>query len=194
MLLFSFITVQAADQIKIVDAEEIEPGVIGFIWQADTAKSQVYVITLSNLDESTYSAYNFSSLAAYNSSFTIDDYPGYLQCYTDLVLEYGDNYSTIGELGASESVIASWKSIWDESVTDEFLLNPGLYVIFIEGVDVSFNTTEEEAYKIVKIEETSTGIKEVENPSVNNKFLTPNGKIYIIKNDNIYNILGYKLK
>lgn len=184
------------DAVSIVYAEEDESGIIGIIWQADSTLSKAYDIQIGLLDTITYSYSLIADLASYSRAFAIDGYDGYFSISSDLVLEYGDNYSTIGDYGADAATIAKWQAAWEASVNEaDFTLKSGTYVIFVEGIDLSFNTTEEYDYAIVEIaEEVPTDLNSVfENKSKSFKFMKGD-KIYIINNNTLYDVMGRKIK
>jgi len=175
---------------------EVTPGVISIVWQADTTLSFGYDIMLAQFNEANSSANNFAELAAYDYFFTVEGYPGYLSCSTDLVLKYGDNYSTIGTYGAPAEIVAAWQATWETCVADEtlFTLNPGLYVIFVKGFDENFETTEDQVYKIAEVASQSQDINIVNSNNITGKYLDTNGKLYILKNGKMYNMMGNKIK
>ena len=181
--------------VSILYAEEDEPGIIGIIWQADSTLSKAYDIQLGLLDTATYSYSLISDLASYSRAFAIDGYEGYFSISSDLVLEYGDNYSTIGNYGATEAQIAKWQAAWEASVNvSDFTLKAGTYVIFVEGIDLSFNTTEEYDYAIVEIvEDVTTDVINISTSKKSIKFINPKGQLMIYSNGHLYDQLGHKI-
>lgn len=179
---------------------EVTPGIISIVWQADTTLSFGYDIMLAQYDEANNSANNFAEVAGYDYSFAIEGYPGYLICSTNIVLQYGENYSTIGANGASDEIVAAWQTTWETCVADEtlFTLNPGLYVIFVKGVNENFETTEDRIYKIAEVASQSQDITQdiniVNSNNITGKYLDANGKLYILKNGKMYNMMGNKIK
>ena len=81
------------DTVEFAYVDEVEPGIIGFIWQGGDSCSAAYTVYLAQFDADTYSANTFSGVAALADQFAITGYDGYFQCSTDIVLEYGDNYT-----------------------------------------------------------------------------------------------------
>jgi len=190
------LSIHSENAINFLIAEEVKPGIIWFAWEGDTAKSYAYSISIAKLDNTTNELYIFSGIAAFDYLLTIDGRPGILQCSTNLVLQYGDNYLTIGSHGANSNVVAEWELLWGECVNEEdYTLVPGTYVIYVFGVDNSYVTTEEEDYIIAEIRSVAVNISEinaVEYKTV--KYLLPNGEMRILNGDNIYDVNGHKIK
>ena len=182
--------------VTIVYAEEDTTGVIGIIWQADSTLSKAYDIQLGLLDTATYSYLLIADLASYSRAFAIDGYDGYFSISSDLVLEYGDNYSTIGNYGATEAQIAKWQAAWEASVNEsDFKLKAGTYVIFVEGIDLSFNTTEAYDYAIVEIADTTTDITTIVDEMPKVKYLDPRtNTLYILRDGKKYDVMGRIVK
>lgn len=147
------------------------------------------------LDTATYSYSLIADLASYSRAFAIDGYDGYFSISTDLVLEYGDNYSTIGDYGASADVIAKWQAAWEASVNSDLTLKAGTYVIFVEGIDLSFNTTEAYDYAIVEIADTTTDISTTFDEMPKVKYLdTKTNTLYILRDGKKYDVMGRCIK
>ena len=200
---------QINDTVQFVTASEVSTGVLGFVWEGGEESSAAYAVTLAHFDVTTYSAKYFAGVAAYASAFAINGYPGYFQCSSDIVLQYGDNYTTIGAQGASATIVASWEAAWNACVNEsDFTLKSGYYVIFVEGLDSTFNTTEVESYTIVSVaetvetedpveptdpEDTTTSFVNVHSTSNSCKFIGNDGRMYILKGDNVYDVRGNRL-
>lgn len=178
--------------VSIVYAEEDTTGIIGIVWQADSTLSKAYDIQLGLLDTVAMTYSLIADLASYSRAFAIDGYDGYFSISTDLILKYGDNYSTISDYGADEATVAKWQAAWEASVNEsDFTLKVGTYIIFVEGIDLSFNTTEEYDYAIIEIANTTSGIEDVNVINESFKYLDTNtGNLYILRDGKKYNILG----
>ena len=189
--------VAAGDTAVSIYYAEAENGIIDIIWQGDSAISPAYDIQIGRLDTATYDYGLITDLASYSSNFAIDGYDGYFAISSDLCLEYGDNYSTIGDYGASADVIAKWQAAWEASVNEaDYTLKAGVYVIFVEGIDLSFNTTEDYDYAIVEIEaDTATDALEITNVANKSiKFINPKGQLMIYSNGKFYDQMGRKIE
>lgn len=174
---------------------DLEDGVLSVIWQGDSTKSKIYNLYLATFDTATYNYQGFAELAAYSKAFAISGYDGFYSCSTDLVLQYGDNYTTIGEFGASSDVVAAWQSAWNASVNEDNSLKPGFYVLFIEGDDLDWNTTEVEDYVIFEVEDVSTQANEVVIVKAKNATKYFNGKNIVITNGvDKFDISGRKIE
>ena len=181
------------DAIEAVYAQDVETGIVDIIWQAGVETSEVFSIELARLDTTTYDAASFVQLNHYNSTFAVEGYPGYYQLYSDMLLQYGMNYEVIGDYGASQEIIDAWQSAWNASVNDDGLtLKSGVYVVFVEGLNMSFETTETYNFAMFTIED-ATPIENVVSTSAPVKYMKDNA-LYLLKNGNVYNIYGTLVK
>ena len=182
--------------VSIYSAEATD-GYIDIVWQGDASVSPVYDIQIALLNTATNDYGIIAEYAYYSSNFAIDGYDGYFSFSSDIVLAYGNNYSTIGNEGATEAQIAEWQTAWEVSVNEsDYTLKPGSYIVFVEGFDLSFNTTEKSDYAIVEITGTGTGgINETESEGKElTKKVYLNGHLLIIRNETIYDVLGRRVK
>jgi hypothetical protein len=188
--------VKADAEVTIYYADEEDPGIIEIIWQGDSEISPAYDVQIGRLDTATYDYGLITDIASYSSNFAVDGYDGYFAISSDLCIEYGDNYSTIGDYGASADVIAKWQAAWEASVNEaDYTLKAGFYIIFVEGMDLSFNTTEDYDYAIVEIKDVTTGTSElIENEKKSLKFINPSGRMIIFSNGAYYDCLGRKIQ
>lgn len=189
------LSIHSENTINFLTAQEAKKGIIWFVWEGDTAKSYAYSISIAKYDSETNTSNIFCGIAAFNYLLTIDDQPGILQCSTNLILEYGTNYTTIGSRGATPEVVARWKTLWEECVNEsEYTLNPGKYAIYIFGVDKSYETTEGEGCAIAEIADVATQVIIDQVKPSYRKYLLPNGELYIQVNNEVYNVSGIKIK
>ena len=65
--------------------------------------------------------------------------------------------------------------------------------MFVEGIDLEYNTTEVEAYVVVMVAETADGIEDISVQNIKSKFIN-NGQMYILKDNKIYDIYGNIVK
>ena len=187
---------EKADGVSIYYAAEEDKGIIDIIWQGDSALSPAYDVQIGRLDTIEMDYGLITDLASYSSNFAIDGYDGYFAISSDICIKYGDNYSTIGDYGATEAQIAKWQVAWEASVNEsDNTLKAGVYVIFVEGIDLSFNTTEDYDYAIVEIKDTATdAVTVIESVKKSIKFINPKGQFVIYSNGSFYNQLGQKVQ
>lgn len=193
------LTTEVEDTVHIYYVEEVEPGVVEFVWQANTL-NEAFIIKLAAFDTTTYASGKFVQLVYYSNPFKIIDNVGYYYYSTDMLLQYGDKYETISKYGVDSLTVEEWKTNWEVSVNySTFTLKRGFYVLFVEGIDSLFVTTSMCDYIIVQIKDHAECSENVYcNNIYSNKStlvkVFDGGKLYIICNDNIYDIFGNRIK
>ena len=168
-----------------VDGTNVE-----FYWQCDTTLSKIYEVGILETAQYNYISY----VGAYPTAFVVTD--GWYGCSTDLVLEYGHNYSDYEGTAAAQYFP---KEDWDasiDSLESGLTLKPGTYIVYVEGYDGNYDAvTEDWVYEAVEIADTTTDVVEViETPMKSIKFINPKGDLMIYSNGKFYDQLGRCIK
>jgi len=181
------------DSIKILKAAQASAGVGALIWTSDTTISKYFVITLCQYDQQNVKIIPFCQLAAPVSSFDLaPTYPGYFGTSTNIVTQYGNNYSDLA--GAPDSTITQWKAAWEASVNEtDNTLKPGAYVVYVMGYDATLQTAVAvPAYTVINIT-SAEAIDNVEATKATEKFIR-DGVLYIRRGDKLFDLRGQQVK
>ena len=170
---------------------QVEDNVAAVYWQSDTTGTAWYGMQLYTSEFEP-----FVEGGWYTSVYEI---PGtnWFGLSTDLLLAYGMNYEEIGNYGADSTAIAVWKHAWElsvDTVESTLVLNPGTYYVTVEGYDSLNAVLEHMQYTAFTIAETTEGLVEISQMNKNGKFIDKDGKLYILKDEKVYDILGKRLK
>ena len=169
-------------------------GSYAIFWAGNDSVSEYYDVQLATCDTVAYTYVPFCELAAKTNAFGITGYPGYFAVSTRSVVKYGDNYTTIGNYGAKEDVVAAWENAWKASVAaDSICLNPGAYIVFVAGMSSKGEVTESSDYEIIVVKDAEQGVEIVTDkfPAVKT---VENGKVVILKNGAKYDVMGNRIQ
>ena len=164
-------------------------------WQADTTLSTYYDVAL--VDGTTYGFFCEGSWP--KEAFVVEG-ANYLTMTSDLLLNYGFNYTDLDtEDELESSLIPSWKTGWETNVdtlaSGDFTLKVGTYIFTVTGYSATFTQTEEMSYTVFVIEDASQAIDVVKNSTIPTKMIDPvTRQIYIVKDNQMFTIMGNKVK
>ena len=171
----------SASAVEVV-YHEVSEGDIYFVWTGSNDSTEYYDIQVGVLND-TRSDYTLIAEGAWKKeAFAVSGYNNYYQMYSSLVLEYGENYTSYPKYFSQD--------LWESSVKSDFTLNPGVYVIFIEGINSDWKTTESYAYVVEQVFDTTTDwLPSTSSKLIQKKFIV-NGQLYIRNGNKIFDACG----
>ena len=191
LLMFVMFSFSLNATITNVDAEVQGTEAVVY-WQADTTLSTYYSVAL--VDGTSYA---FFCQGAWPKEAFVITGTGYLAMSTDDLLNYGMNYTDLDPVEDVE-IIPVWQTGWETNVdtleTEDFTLKPGTYLFTITGYSATFTKTEDMNYTMFVIENTTEALDEIKYTKTNNKFINKDGKMYILRGKDVYDIMGHKVK
>ena len=176
-------------QVSFIQSGE-EDGVIYFYWQSIVESTFGYNVSLGVVNDGGTNFEIFAEGAWVKEAFAMQGYNNVYGFATSLLLQYGSNYEDDSEYFSENA--------WNLCVNEDYTLRPGVYAVFVGGVDNEFNVTEDYNFVVVEVKGTTsgneTGIYDISNKNVMKKYVDHNGYMFIQLNNNIYDCQGRKLK